>query len=59
MSEANIVQIIALLGWLVLMGSAFASYKLTWGRTLTYALIWLAAFAGVFAVFTVLMESSL
>ncbi len=28
-----IVSIVALLGWLVLAGSAFASYRLSWGKT--------------------------
>ncbi len=43
-----IVSIIALLGWLVLAGSAFASYRLSWGKTAQLALTWLAIFGGAF-----------
>lgn len=52
MTEANTVQIIALVGWLVLMGGAFASYKLSWKKSLTMVLAWVAIFAFVFVIFT-------
>ncbi|MEM6856266.1 MAG: hypothetical protein AAF559_00215 [Pseudomonadota bacterium] len=48
MSDVAIVSIISLLGWLVLAGSAFASYRLSWGKTAQLALVWLAIFAGLF-----------
>ena len=50
--ETQWVQIIALLGWLVLAGSALASYKLSWGKAVKMALTWLAIFVGVFLLFT-------
>ena len=48
MSDVAMVSIISLLGWLVLAGSAFASYRLNWGKTAQLALVWLAIFAGLF-----------
>jgi hypothetical protein len=50
MNEASTVQIISLVGWLILMLGAFASYKLSWRKGLTFALIWVALFAGVAAL---------
>lgn len=49
-TELQIVQVIALIGWLILAGSAFASYKMSWGKTARLALTWLAIFLGVFVV---------
>ncbi|MEL6486379.1 MAG: hypothetical protein AAFQ13_04450 [Pseudomonadota bacterium] len=48
MNDVAIVSVIALLGWLVLAGSAFASYRLSWGKTAQLALVWLAIFSGLF-----------
>lgn len=50
-SETQWVQIIALLGWLILVGGALASYKLSWGKAAKLALTWLAIFVGVFVLF--------
>lgn len=52
MTEANWVQIISLLGWLVIVGTGFASYRLNWRRSATYALGWFAIFGLVFMIFT-------
>ena len=48
MTEGAIISIVALLGWLVLAGSAIASFRLGWSKTLQLLLIWLAIFAGLF-----------
>ncbi|MEL6239371.1 MAG: hypothetical protein AAFQ90_12385 [Pseudomonadota bacterium] len=48
MNEAAILSLIMLLGWLALAGSAFASYRLSWGKTAQLALAWLAIFGGLF-----------
>ncbi len=45
-----IISIVALLGWLVVAGSAFASYRLSWGKTAQLALTWVAIFAAAFLV---------
>lgn len=46
MSTYAIVSIIALLGWLILASSAFASFRLGWGKTVQLALVWLTIFVG-------------
>ena len=51
MNEHSVVQIIALLGWLILCGSALASYKLDWSKGLKLALTWIAIFVGLFVIF--------
>jgi hypothetical protein len=48
MNQYEIVAIISLLGWLVLAGSALASYRLGWGQMARMALTWLAIFVGLF-----------
>ncbi|MCL4673660.1 MAG: hypothetical protein KJZ64_12160 [Sphingomonadaceae bacterium] len=47
MSEGNIIQLIALVGWLVLMASAYASYKLEWRTMVKQAFVWASIFAGL------------
>lgn len=48
MNDVALVSVIALLGWLVLAGSALASYRLSWGKTAQLSLVWLAIFVGLF-----------
>lgn len=50
MNEGAIISIVGLLGWLILAGSAIASFKLGWGKIVQLGLIWLAIFAGLFVV---------
>jgi len=50
-SDGSWVSIIALLGWLILAGSALASFQLSWGKALRMGLVWITVFAGVFLVF--------
>ncbi len=50
MNEGAIISIVALLGWLVLAGSVFASFKLGWSKMLQLALVWFAIFAGLFVI---------
>lgn len=52
MSEGQIVQLVALIAWLVLVASAYASYKLEWWTTVKQAFIWASIFAGVTLVIT-------
>ncbi|UAB77176.1 hypothetical protein INR77_10105 [Erythrobacter sp. SCSIO 43205] len=50
MSEGSIISIVALLGWLILAGSALASFRMGWGKMVRLALIWLAVFVGLFLI---------
>jgi hypothetical protein len=47
-NEGSLISIVALLGWLILAGSALASFRLGWSKILQLALVWLAIFAGLF-----------
>ncbi len=51
MNEYSVVSFIALLGWLVLCGSALASHKMDWSKGIRMGLTWLAIFGGVFGIF--------
>lgn len=48
MNEGAIISIVALLGWLILAGSALASFRLGWSKIIQLALVWLAIFAGLY-----------
>lgn len=50
MNAGLIVAVVSSLVWLVLMGSALASYRLGWGQTIRLALTWLAIFLGFYLV---------
>lgn len=51
MSEGQIVSLVAMLGWLILAGSALASYRLNWSGALRMGLTWFAIFVGLFVLF--------
>ncbi len=55
MNQFNAVQIIALLGWLVLAGGAFASYQLGWRESIRMALLWAGIFIAVALAFSLAM----
>lgn len=46
----RLIVLVALLGTLVLVGSALASYRLGWSKIARLVLIWLAIFGSVFLV---------
>lgn len=48
MNEGSLISIVALVGWLILAGSALASFRLGWSKILQLGLVWLAIFAGLF-----------
>ena len=50
MNEASILSIVVMIGWLILAGSALASFKLGWSKMLKLALVWLAIFVGLFLI---------
>jgi hypothetical protein len=50
MSPELLIPIITSIGWLVLVGSALASYRLEWSQMVRMALVWLAIFGGLYVV---------
>ena len=54
-SETQIVQFIALAGFLILAVSAFSSFRMSWGKTAQMVLTWSAIFLVVFIVITLVM----
>jgi len=54
-SEVGVVQIIALIAWLVLATSAFASFRLGWKENMRLALVWAGIFVSVALVFSLSM----
>ncbi len=48
MNDMTAVSIIAMLGWLLIVGASFASFRLSWGKTAQLALTWIAIFVGLF-----------
>ena len=55
MNEFGAVHLIALAGWLILAGSAFASYRLGWKESVRLALVWAGIFVAVALVFSLAM----
>ena len=55
MSEIGIVQIVALCAWLLLAGSAVASFRLGWKENVRLALVWAGIFVAVALVFSLAM----
>ncbi len=52
MNDGALISIVSLLAWLILAGSALASYKLSWGKIVQMSLTWIAIFLGVFVLFS-------
>lgn len=50
MNEGAIISVVAMIGWLILAGSAIASFRLGWSKIAQMGLVWLAIFAGLFVV---------
>ena len=50
MNEGMIISSVAMLGWLILAGSALASFRLGWGKMVQLGLVWLAIFVGLFLI---------
>ncbi len=47
MNADFVVPIMASVAWLVLVGSALASFRLGWSKLIKMALVWLAIFVGL------------
>ncbi|MFO6447343.1 hypothetical protein ACLBKU_09395 [Erythrobacter sp. NE805] len=50
MNADLVLPVIAGLGWLVIAGSAVASFRLGWSQMLKMGLIWLAIFLGLYVL---------
>ncbi|MDJ0977747.1 MAG: hypothetical protein QNI87_04360 [Erythrobacter sp.] len=48
MNDATVISLIAMVGWLIVVSAGFASYRLSWGKTVQLALVWVAIFGGLF-----------
>ncbi len=54
MSADWLLPLILSIGWLFLVGSALASYRLGWSKMARMALVWLAIFLGLMVMVSVL-----
>jgi Na+/H+ antiporter NhaB len=50
MNGDMMLSVIASIAWLILAGSALASFRLSWSQMLRMALVWIAIFTGVFLI---------
>ncbi|HEX5644528.1 MAG TPA: hypothetical protein VFX62_03345 [Erythrobacter sp.] len=53
MSDASVVQIVSLVGFLILALSALASHRLSSGKAMRMGLIWAGIFIGVVLLFSI------
>lgn len=49
-SQDQVMSLVALIGWLILVVSGFASYRLGARQVIRMALVWAAIFVGAFAL---------
>jgi len=54
MNQFDIVQIVALVGWLILAVSAFAARGLNWKTSIKQALIWAVLITGLMLLITMI-----
>lgn len=52
MSDGDAVRMISLLGWLIIAGAAYASFRLDWKKSARMALVWIAIFTGMAFLFS-------
>ena len=55
MNQFGVVHLVTLVGWLILVGSAFASFRLGWKENVRLALVWAGIFVAVGLVFSLVM----
>jgi hypothetical protein len=54
-SQGQMISLVALIGWLILVASGFASYRLGARQIVRMALVWAAIFVGGFGLVSWLM----
>ena len=50
MNSDLLLPLVISAAWLVLVGSALASYRLGWGQMVKMALVWFAIFLGLYVI---------
>lgn len=50
MNPDLLLPVISTAAWLILAGSALASFRLGWGQMVKMALVWVAIFLGLFLI---------
>lgn len=50
MNPDQLLPVITSLAWLILVGSALASFRLGWSRIVKMGLAWIAIFLGILAI---------
>lgn len=54
-SQGQMISLVALVGWLILVVSGFASYRLGARQIVRMALVWATIFLGAFVIVRLLM----
>lgn len=57
MNADLLLPVITSLAWLIVAGSALASFRLGWSRIAKMALVWVAIFLGLFLIIEWLMTA--
>ena len=57
-SQMETASLVALLGWLALAVSSYASYRLHWKKTVTLALVWAAIFVAAAGLVALIQGSA-
>ncbi|ODS99654.1 MAG: hypothetical protein ABS49_08015 [Erythrobacter sp. SCN 62-14] len=55
-SQGQLISLVALVGWLIVVASGFASFRLGERQVVRMSLIWLGIFLGAFVIVTWFME---
>lgn len=50
MNPDMLLPLVSTAAWLILAGSALASFRLGWGQLVKMALVWIAIFLGLFLI---------
>lgn len=50
MNPDMLLPLVSTAAWLILAGSALASFRLGWGQLVKMALVWIAIFLGLFPI---------
>ena len=50
MNPDMLLPLVSTAAWLILAGSALASFRLGWGQLVKMALVWIAVFLGLFLI---------
>lgn len=54
MTDLDTLRIVSLIGWLAVAVAAYASFRLDWKKSARLALVWIAIFAGITFLFSLI-----